>query len=114
MVHAGTQGRSASLSILATLSGSDLMPRVRHFADSAFFHAGRHLIYLPIDELRGARGMVVEGWSVTADQHAALSPCRPPHTTWLDVYAIDELTHHPDPLDPMLTEDDCTTLGLAA
>ncbi|WP_324195407.1 transposase [Nocardia abscessus] len=60
------------------------------------------------------RGLVAEGWTITADQLAALSPYLRAHISRFGAYATDELTHQPDPFDPTLTEVDFTTFDLAA
>ena len=46
------------------------------------------------------RGLVAEGWTVTADQLAALSPYLRGHITRFGAYATDELGHHPGPSTP--------------
>ncbi|WP_280442746.1 Tn3 family transposase [Nocardia brasiliensis] len=60
------------------------------------------------------RGLVADGWTVTADQLVALSPYLRAHIRRFGAYATDELTHHSDPFDPVLTEVDFTTVDLAA
>ncbi|MFQ6225774.1 transposase [Nocardia sp. NPDC002869] len=58
--------------------------------------------------------LVAEGWTITADQLAALSPYLRAHISRFGAYATDELTRQPDPFDPALTEVDFTTFDLAA
>jgi len=60
------------------------------------------------------RGLAAEGWTVTADQLAALSPYLRGHISRFGAYATDELGRHPEAFNPMLEEVDLTTLGLAA
>ncbi|MEV0046908.1 Tn3 family transposase [Nocardia rhamnosiphila] len=60
------------------------------------------------------RELVAEGWTITADQLAALSPYLRAHISRFGAYATDELTHPPEAFDPALTEVDFTTFDLAA
>ncbi|MEU7633029.1 Tn3 family transposase [Nocardia sp. NPDC049220] len=60
------------------------------------------------------RRHVADGWTMTANQHAALSPYLRAHISRLGAYATDELTRQHDPLDHALTEVDFTTFYLAA
>lgn len=60
------------------------------------------------------RGLVTEGWTITADQLAALSPYLRAYIGRFGAYVADELTHLPEAFDPTLTEIDFTVLGLAA
>ncbi|MEU7633045.1 Tn3 family transposase [Nocardia sp. NPDC049220] len=60
------------------------------------------------------RRLVAEGWTITADQLAALSPYPRAHISRFGAYATNELTHQPDPFDPALTEVHFTTFDLAA
>jgi hypothetical protein len=66
-----------------------------------------------LDMMDVVRGLVAEGWTVTADQLAALSPYLRGHITRFGAYATDELGRHPGAFNPVLKEVDFTTLGLA-
>jgi hypothetical protein len=67
-----------------------------------------------VDLLGVVPGLVAEGWTVTADQLAALSPYLRGHITRFGAYANDELGRHPEAFNPLLKEVDFTILGLAA
>ncbi|WP_227999534.1 hypothetical protein [Nocardia australiensis] len=58
--------------------------------------------------------LLLVGWTITADQLAALSPDLRAHISRFGAAATDELTHQPDPFGPTLTEGDFTTVDLAA
>ena len=60
------------------------------------------------------RGLVAEGWTITADQLGALSPYLRGHISRFGAYAADELGRHPGAFNPVLKEVDFTTPGLAA
>lgn len=60
------------------------------------------------------RGLVAEGWIITADQLGALSPYLRAHITRFGAYATDELTRQPEAFNPELKEVDFTVCGLAA
>ncbi len=60
------------------------------------------------------RGLAADGWTITAGQLAALSPCLRDHITRFGAYATDELGRHPEAFNPVLKEVDFTTPGLAA
>ncbi|MFQ6398567.1 Tn3 family transposase [Nocardia sp. KC 131] len=67
-----------------------------------------------LDITNVVRGLVAEGWTIIADQLAALSPYLRAHISRFGAYTTDELTDQPDPLDLVLTEVDFTTLDLTA
>ncbi len=67
-----------------------------------------------LDIMDVVRGLVAEGWTITADQLAALSPYLRGHITRFGAYATDELGRHPEAFNPVLKEVDFTILGLAA
>ena len=67
-----------------------------------------------LDIMDVVRGLVAEGWTVTADQLAALSPYLRGHISRFGAYATDELGRHPEAFNPVLKEVDFTTLGLVA
>ncbi|TMQ91690.1 hypothetical protein ETD83_29770 [Actinomadura soli] len=60
------------------------------------------------------RQLVAEGWPITADQLAALSPYLRSHITRFGAYATDELAHKPAAFNPVLAEVDFSALDLAA
>jgi len=53
-----------------------------------------------LDIMDVVRGLVAEGWTVTVDQLAALSPHLRGHITRFGAYATDELGRHPGPSTP--------------
>ena len=61
-----------------------------------------------LDIMDVVRGLVAEGWTVTADQLAALSPYLRGHITRFGAYATDELGRHPGAFNPVLKEVDFT------
>jgi TnpA family transposase len=67
-----------------------------------------------LDIMDVVRGLVAEGWTITADQLAALSPYLRAHITRFGAYATDELAHQPEAFNPVLKEVDFTNLDLAA
>lgn len=67
-----------------------------------------------LDTTDVVRGLVVNGWTITADQVAALSPYLRAHVSRFGAYATDDLAHQPDPFDPARSEVDFTTFGPAA
>lgn len=60
------------------------------------------------------RGLVADGWTITAKHLAALSPYLRAHITRFGAYATDELTHQPEAFNPVLKEVDFSALDLAA
>ncbi|MFG6202053.1 Tn3 family transposase [Nonomuraea sp. JJY05] len=52
-VRADTQGQNFPVFVLATLFGSDMMPRIRNFKDLIFFRASDKIAYPHIDQLFG-------------------------------------------------------------
>ena len=67
-----------------------------------------------LDIMDVVRGLVAEGWIITADQLGALSPYLRAHITRFGAYATDELTRQPEAFNPELKEVDFTVCGLAA
>jgi hypothetical protein len=67
-----------------------------------------------LDIMDVVRGLVAEGWTITAGQLGALSPYLRAHISRFGSYATDELGHRPEAFDPVLKEVDFTTLDLAA
>ena len=67
-----------------------------------------------LDIMDVVRGLVAEGWTITADQLGALSPYLRAHITRFGAYATDELTRQPEAFNPELKEVDFTVCGLAA
>ncbi|HEY0688417.1 MAG TPA: Tn3 family transposase, partial [Kribbella sp.] len=67
-----------------------------------------------LDIMDVVRQLVAEGWTITADQLAALSPYLRSHITRFGAYATDELALIPAAFNPMLKEVDFTTVDLAA
>jgi hypothetical protein len=67
-----------------------------------------------LDLMDVVRGLVAEGWTITADQLAALSPYLRFHISRFGAYATDELAHQPEAFNPVLKEVDFTVLDLAA
>ncbi len=76
-------------------------------ADLVIFHNA-------LDIMDVVRGLVAEGWTITAGQLGALSPYLRAHISRFGSYATDELGHRPEAFDPVLKEVDFTTLDLAA
>ncbi len=60
------------------------------------------------------RGLVAEGWTITAGQLSTLSPYVRAHISRFGSYATDELGHRPEAFNPVLKEVDLTTADLAA
>ena len=67
-----------------------------------------------LDIMDVVRELVAEGWTITAAEHAALSPYLRAHISRFGAYAIDELTHRPEAFNPVLKEVDFTAVDLAA
>lgn len=67
-----------------------------------------------LDIMDVVRGLIAEGWTITADQLAALSPCLRAHITRFGAYATDEPAGQPEAFNPVLKEVDFSTLDLAA
>ncbi|MFI9597475.1 hypothetical protein [Nonomuraea sp. NPDC052265] len=60
------------------------------------------------------RGLIAEGWPITAEELGALSPYLRAHISRFGAYATDEIGVRPAAFNPELTEIDFTTVGLAA
>nr|WP_255423093.1 transposase [Nocardiopsis sp. FIRDI 009] len=60
------------------------------------------------------RDLVAEGWTITAEELAALSPYLRAHISRFGAYATDVLGIEPEAFDPALDEIDFTVLDLAA
>jgi TnpA family transposase len=67
-----------------------------------------------LDIMDVVRGLVAEGWLVTAGQLGAMSPYLRAHITRFGAYATDELTRQPEAFNPVLKEVDFTAVSLAA
>lgn len=69
-----------------------------------------------LDIMDVVRGLVAEGWLVTADQIGAMSPYLRAHISRFGAYATDDLTRPPEAFNPVLKEVDFTaaTTALAA
>ena len=67
-----------------------------------------------LDIMDVVRGLVADGWTITADQLGALSPYLRGHISRFGTYATDELTRQPEAFNPELKEVDFTALNLAA
>ena len=67
-----------------------------------------------LDSIHVVRDLVAEGWTITADQLAALSPYLRSHITRFGAYTTDELALRPAAFNPVLKEVDSTALDLAA
>jgi TnpA family transposase len=67
-----------------------------------------------LDIMDVVRGLVAEGWTITADQLVALSPYLRAHISRFGAYATDELAHQPEAFNPVLKEIDFTSLDLVA
>ena len=76
-------------------------------ADLVIFHNA-------LDIMDVVRGLVAEGWTITAGQLGALSPYVRAHISRFGSYATDELGRRPEAFNPVLKEVDFTTLDLAA
>jgi TnpA family transposase len=66
-----------------------------------------------LDIMGVIRGLVADGWTITADQLAAPSPYLRSHISRFGAYATDELTHQPEAFNPVLKEVDFTALEAA-
>ena len=64
-----------------------------------------------LDIRDAVRGLVAEGWAITAGQLGALSPYLRAHISRFGSYATDELGHRPQAFNPVLKEVDFTTLA---
>ena len=60
------------------------------------------------------RGLVAEGWLITADQLGAMSPYLRAHISRFGAYATDDLTRRPEAFNPVLKEVDFTAPALSA
>jgi Tn3 transposase DDE domain len=89
------------------------MVRNRHI-DLKKLNAAIATVINAFAELDVVRGMVAEGWTITAHQLAALSPYMRAHIGRFGAYATDELAHQPEAFNPVLKEVDFSTLDLAA
>jgi len=67
-----------------------------------------------LDIMDIVRGLVAEGWLITADQLGAMSPYIRAHISRFGAYATDDLARQPEAFNPVLKEVDFTALGLAA
>jgi TnpA family transposase len=61
-----------------------------------------------LDIMDAVRGLVAEGWRITANQLAALSPYTRAHISRFGAYATDELTHQPEAFNPASQRPDGT------
>ncbi|MDA8370094.1 MAG: transposase, partial [Nocardiopsaceae bacterium] len=60
------------------------------------------------------RDLIAEGWTITAEEIAALSPYIRAHITRFGAYATDVLAIEPEAFNPSLDEIDFTVMDLAA
>lgn len=60
------------------------------------------------------RTLVAEGWTITAEDLAGLSPYLRTHIRRFGAYATDELGTEPEALEAALAQIDFTVVGLAA
>src|SRR5699024_10260931 len=67
-----------------------------------------------LDIAEVVRDLVKQGWTITAEEIAALSPYIRAHITRFGAYATDVLGIEPEAFDPALAEIDFTVLNLAA
>nr|WP_231972533.1 transposase [Nocardiopsis alborubida] len=67
-----------------------------------------------LDIAEVVRGLVAEGWTITAEEIAALSPYIRAHITRFGAYATDVLGIEPEAFNPDLDEIDFTVMDLAA
>ena len=72
----------------------------------AFREVGRVMRTVAIDMMEVIRQLVAEGWQVTAEDLAQLSPYLTSHILRFGAYATDELHIPPDVFDPALDEVD--------
>ena len=64
------------------------------------------VFHIAIDMMEVIRQLVAEGWQVTAEDLAQLSPYLTSHILRFGAYATDELHIPPDVFDPALDEVD--------
>lgn len=67
-----------------------------------------------LDIAEVVRGLVAEGWTITAEELAALSPYLRTHISRFGAYATDVLGIEPEAFNPALDEIDFTIMNLAA
>ena len=67
-----------------------------------------------LDIMDVVRGLVAEGWLITADQLGAMSPYLRAHISRFGAYATDDLTRQPEAFNPVFKEVDFTAPALAA
>jgi len=67
-----------------------------------------------LDIMDVVRGLVAEGWLITAGQLGAMSPYLRGHISRFGAYATDDLARPPEAFNPVLKEVDFTAPGLAA
>lgn len=72
------------------------------------------LINVALDETDVVRTLVVEGWTITAEDLAGLSPYLRAHIRRFGAYATDELGIEPEAFEAALAEIDFSVLDLAA
>jgi TnpA family transposase len=66
-----------------------------------------------LDIMDGVRGLVAEGWLITACQLGAMSPYLRAHISRFGACATDDLTRQPEAFNPVLNEVDFTASATA-
>lgn len=72
------------------------------------------IFHTALDMMEVMRWLLAEGWEISAEDVAQLSPYLTAHISWFGLYATDVLRLRPDDFDPDLPEIDFTTLAEAA
>ncbi|MDP4505104.1 transposase [Nonomuraea sp. G32] len=72
------------------------------------------IFHTALDMMEVMRQLLAEGWEISAEDVAQLSPYLTAHISRFGVYATDVLRLRPDDFDPDLPEIDFTTLAEAA
>ncbi|MBE1582752.1 Tn3 family transposase [Nonomuraea angiospora] len=72
------------------------------------------IFHTALDMMEVMRRLLAEGWEISAEDVAQLSPYLTAHISRFGLYATDVLRLRPDDFDPDLPEIDFTTLAEAA
>lgn len=88
-----------------TVSSERMVAPVR-FASTRGSTSSLIVFHTAIDMMEVIRQLVAEGWQVTAEDLAQLSPYLTSHILRFGAYATDELHIPPDVFDPALDEVD--------
>jgi TnpA family transposase len=97
-VHADTQGQNLPVFALSHLLGIQLMPRIRNWKDLKFYRPNKETTYTHLEMSAILKELVQEGYVLTKDELAALSPYQTQHIKRFGNSVID-LETLPQPID---------------